>query len=238
MEKSSILRQVAGAAVIALPVIFSANAHAGGLKGGECYSAEFARSVLAQEGQRPVLITDRDTFIRENQNANFFFVNDQGYGYNIEGNHSYGGGVENGGKPQSKMCVRASFKDAHLNDPNNPVMPSWGKFIKPSGTFDPEKSYRNGGRFVFAARTYDVQPNGQEKLGAYIAVLFGTKDEKYGQLLEVSAVNPDGTSAPSFDGMRSIVTQHLYAYLENLPASMRPTPSASVSGAQVLAVSR
>lgn len=141
---------------------FAANANAGGLQPGKCYSKDQAEAVLKQENQVPIFIGNR---ITEDRNVNIFFLNQDGYGYNLEGDKSKG-------MPSSKICVRAAYKDAHLNDPANPEIPSWGKNIKTTGDgIDVQKAYKNGGRFLMVAQTYENRPDGTERLGKGIVVI-------------------------------------------------------------------
>ena len=64
-----------------LPLVFmvAANANAAGLIPGQCYAKADAEAVLKQEGQMPMIMGNRLT---DDKNANVFFINKHGYGYN------------------------------------------------------------------------------------------------------------------------------------------------------------
>lgn len=146
---------------------FAANANAGGLQPGKCYSKDQAEAVLKQEGQFPIFIGNR---ITDSRNVNIFFLNRDGYGYNLEGDRPKG-------MPSNKICVAAAYKDARLNDPDNPEIPSWGKNIKTTGNgIDVQKAYKNGGRFLMVAQTYENRPDGTERLGKGIVVIAGPQE--------------------------------------------------------------
>jgi len=133
--------------------------NAGGLEPGKCYPKNQAESVLKAEGEFPIIIGNRVT---DDRNVNIFFMNDLGYGYNIEGDKPKG-------IPSNKVCVRASYKDVHLNDIRNAEIPSWGKNIRTVGNgIDVKGAYANGARLIFAAQTYENAPDKTERLGKYI----------------------------------------------------------------------
>lgn len=165
MAISSIFSRAAAVTSLTLPLIFAANANAGGLEAGQCYTKAEAEAVLAQEGQKPIFGGDR---ITDSKPANIFFVNDSGYGYNIEGNQPLG-------TPSQKLCVGSSYKNVHINSRDNPNIPSWGLNIKNNGSIDVQKAYSNGGRLVFAAQSYSMK-NGQEVDGQAIAVIAGSPE--------------------------------------------------------------
>lgn len=163
MSLSPALRRTA----YALPLVFALAANvasAGGLASGACYTdVDAAKATLKQEGQDALILGNRLTLGSERP-ANVFYVNSQGYGYNIEGDASLGG-------KSTKLCVGATFKDVHLNNPNNPEPPAWAKDIKVTGNgIDVKKAYQNGARIIFGARTYTVDASGKEIPGKYIVV--------------------------------------------------------------------
>lgn len=161
-------RTAAGASAVALAVGLTANAEAAGLIPGQCYPKADAETVLKQEGQRPFMIGSR---ITEKRNVNVFFVNDAGYGYNIEGDQPQG-------IPSRVVCVSAAYKDAHFNSIQNKDVPEWGKKIKVTGNgIDVQKAYANGGRLIFAGQTYTPKADGTEVPGKYIVVMASTADK-------------------------------------------------------------
>jgi len=165
MTTSSIFSRAAALTALTLPLIFAANANAGGLEAGKCYTKAVAEAVLAQEGQKPIFGGDR---IADSKPANIFFVNGSGYGFNIEGDQSLGA-------PSQKLCVRSSYKNVHINSRDNPAIPSWGLNIRNNGGIDVHKAYKNGGRLVFAAQSYSVK-GGKEVDGKAIAVIAGSTE--------------------------------------------------------------
>ena len=204
MTSSSNVRRfmAAAATALVLPFTFAANANAGGLEDGKCYTKAEAEAVLAQEGQKPIFGGDR---ITDTKPANIFFVNDSGYGYNIEGDRSLG-------TPSQKLCVGSSYKNVHINGRDNPNIPGWGLNIKSNGTFDVQKAYRNGGRLVFAAQSYSMK-DGAEVDGKVIAVMAGTND----QLASVVAVDATGRPGGLFSMRNFSVFPHMDTLLAQVP---------------------
>lgn len=145
----------------------AANANAGGLEPGKCYTKNQAEAVLKAEGQFPIIIGNRLT---EGRNVNIFFVNQSGYGYNLEGDKP-------NGIPSNEVCVVASYKDVHLNDIRNADIPSWGKNIKAKDGADVKKAYAHGARLIFAAQAYKSMPDGSETLGKYVVVIASPLDK-------------------------------------------------------------
>ena len=147
-----------------LPLVFmvAANANAAGLIPGQCYAKADAEAVLKQEGQMPMIMGNRLT---DDKNANVFFINKHGYGYNVEGNAPLG-------QKTTELCVRAAFKNTILNNINNPEIPSFAKTIKTTGNgIDIQKAYQNGGRIILGAQTYTLKSDGSEAIGKTIVVL-------------------------------------------------------------------
>ncbi|MCE9551748.1 MAG: hypothetical protein K8R50_12260, partial [Betaproteobacteria bacterium] len=91
------------------------------------------------------------------------------YGYNIEADTPLG-------SPAKELCVAMAYKDVHLNNPNNPEIPSWGKNIKSVDGFDIQKAYKNGGRLVFAAQSYHLNTDDSERSGKYVVVSLAERD--------------------------------------------------------------
>ncbi len=165
----SLARKFLSNAVAPAVLVFglAAGANAGGLEPGKCYTKNQAESVLKAEGQFPIIIGNRLT---EGRNVNIFFMNQDGYGYNLEGDKP-------NGTPSSGVCVVASYKDVHLNDIRNPEIPSWGRNIKAHDGADVKKAYKHGARLIFAAQTYENKPDGREQLGKYMMVLASPLDK-------------------------------------------------------------
>ncbi|MBE2191479.1 MAG: hypothetical protein IAE63_04800 [Alphaproteobacteria bacterium] len=214
---SSYVRRFMAAAAFALPMVFAANAHAGGLEAGKCYTKSAAEAVLAQEGQKPLFGGDR---ITDSKPANIFFMNDSGYGYNIEGERSLG-------IPSQKLCVGSSYKNVHLNGIDNPNVPSWGQNIKNNGTFDVQKAYSNGGRLIFAAQSYSMK-DGKEVDGKAITVMAGTND----QLASVLTV--DSTGIPG--GLFSMRNFNIFPHMNTLLAQAQRQQKASLPPATIVAL--
>lgn len=167
-------------------------ANAGGLEPGKCYPKNQAESVLKAEGEFPIIIGNRVT---DDRNVNIFFMNDLGYGYNIEGDKPKG-------IPSNKVCVRASYKDVHLNDIRNAEIPSWGKNIRTVGNgIDVKGAYANGARLIFAAQTYENAPDKTERLGKYIVVIADEKRKDADAWSVDSQGRPDGSFAMVDFGM-------------------------------------
>lgn len=164
----------------------AANANAAGLIPGQCYSKADAQAILKQEGQSPIIMGSRLTLGKERP-ANVFFLNNLGYGYNIEGDAPLG-------VPARNLCVRAAYKDVYLNSPNNPEIPDWAKGIKATGNgIDLEKAYQNGARAILGARTYTQKADGTEILGRYLVVLASVND-KIGDVWSVDSLGRPDTS--------------------------------------------
>lgn len=196
------------------------DAQAGGLISGQCYAKADAEAVLKQEGHVPIIIGERTAIVPATtknpdgieKNANIFFMNKQGYGYNIEGDKPLG-------TPSSRLCVAAAYKDTVLNDPNNPEIPSWGKNIRPNpdGTNDIARMYTKGMRLVMAAQTYTPQKDGIEKTGKHIAIIMdvGAKSS-FGV---VFSVNSMGLPDVNFTMDKTGVTQKMGEMLGTNTAS-------------------
>lgn len=165
----SLARKFFNNAVAPAVLVFglAASANAGGLEPGKCYPKNQAESVLKAEGQFPIIIGNRLT---EGRNVNIFFMNQDGYGYNLEGDKP-------NGIPSNKVCVKSSYKDVHLNDIRNAEIPGWGKNIKANDGADVKKAYAHGARLIFAAQAYKTMPDGSEALGKYIVVLASPLDK-------------------------------------------------------------
>lgn len=165
----SLTRKFFSNAVAPAVLVFglAAGANAGGLEPGKCYAKSQAEAVLKAEGQFPIIIGNRLT---EGRNVNIFFTNNEGYGYNLEGDKP-------NGIPSNKVCVVASYKDVHLNDIRNAEIPSWGRNIKANDGADVKKAYAHGARLIFAAQTYENKADGREQLGKYMMVLASPLDK-------------------------------------------------------------
>ena len=194
---------------VALVATFAANANAAGLIPGQCYAKADAEAVLKQEGQMPIIIGSRLTLGAERP-ANVFFVNKQGYGYNIEGNAPLG-------QKATELCVRAAFKNTHLNSPTNPEIPSWAKNIKASSNgIDPQKAYANDARIILGAQTYTPKGNNAEALGKAIIVVVGTNGDTSGNVWSVDEqLSPD----TSFDMNNTSITNNMVDILTGKTAS-------------------
>lgn len=88
----------------------------------KCYEGPAAvaalKAELATEGQQPIFMGGRTT---DNRPVNLFFANENGSkGYLIEGTARV-----NSGQASTSMCVKAKFRDVHMNDATQPGIPSW-----------------------------------------------------------------------------------------------------------------
>jgi len=207
MSASSALRKAA----YALPLAFAlaaGTASAGGLDAGTCYKRPVVASVMGDESQSMLMAGNRDASEVENRNANAFFMNDDGSGYVIEG------GAPLGVKPSpdSKSCVAYAFNHGHAYNPNDP-MPAWAKKIKAVGSADIQKSYKNGARIIFGARTYSVGMDGKEVPGKHLVVL------KAGSEAFVWTVDPEGIPGVGFE-MKDVQILPKMAELMNKPPAV------------------
>ncbi len=195
-----------------LPLVFmvTTNANAAGLISGQCYAKADAEAVLKQEGQMPMIMGNRLT---DDKNANVFFVNKQGYGYNIEGDAPLG-------QKTTELCVAAAFKNTILNSPTNPDIPSFAKDIKSVNGFDSQKAYASGARFILGAQTFTPKPDGSEVLGKRIVVLSGTKDK----LTSILGVDTLGKPSGSFDMDQTAITNNMVDVLTGKTASSEKSP--------------
>lgn len=214
---SSYVRRFMAAAAFALPMVFAANAHAGGLEAGKCYAKSAAEAVLAQEGQKPLFGGDR---ITDDKKVNLFFVNDSGYGYNLEGDQPQG-------IPSKKICARASYKNVHLNGIDNPNVPSWGQTIKNNGSIDVQKAYSKGGRLIFAAQSYSMR-DGKEVDGNAIAVMARDNDK----LAAVWVIDTNGVP----EGLLAMRKFAIYPHMNTLLAQAQRQQKASLPPATIVAL--
>lgn len=158
---------------VALVATFAANANAAGLIPGQCYAKADAEAVLKQEGQMPIIFGNRLT---DNANANALFVNKQGYGYNVEGDHPIGEKAIF--VPETKeVCVAAAYKNVHVYSLDSNTPPEWTKNVKSHNGFDLKKAYAAGARVIMGAQSYTPNADGSETPGKFIMVLGGTKDK-------------------------------------------------------------
>ncbi len=205
-------------AAYAAPLVFAAaaaNVNAQGLETGKCYTKLDTEAVLKQEGQMPIIIGDR---IGTN-GVNVFFVNNKGYGYNVEGDKP-------SGTPSTKLCVAAAYKDTQLNSMDNPNIPEWGMKIQPRDGASVAKMYSNGARLVLFARTYNIAANGTEILGKYIAVNARSSDRLSG----VWSVTPQGIPDASLVMKNFSVTPHMNRLLaEGLAQAPAPATVATLA---------
>ncbi len=221
MATSSVFRRSAAAAAMLVAVFgVAANAQAGGLEAGKCYSKAAAEAVLAQEGQKPIFGGDR---IADSKPANIFFVNDSGYGYNIEGDQSLG-------IPSQKLCARAAYKNVHINSRDNPEIPSWGQNIKNNGGIDVHKAYQTGGRLVFAAQSYSVK-GGKEVDGQAITVMAGSTESG-----RTDAAVWSVSSAGVPDDLFSMVKFSVFPHMNTLIAQAQAQRNASLSNGTAVAM--
>lgn len=220
-KKSFITAVVAPIALAAFGLAAANDAQAGGLISGQCYAKADAEAILKQEGHVPIIIGERTAIVPATaqnptgleKNANVFFMNKQGYGYNIEGDQPLG-------TPSQKLCVRASYKDGHLNNPNNSEIPSWGKNIKAVGNINLAKAYQQGSRLLMGAQTYTLQNDGTEKSGKYITVLLDTQDKDSTGV--VWAVNSAGYPDTNFMMEKTGMTKKMQEMLGTNTASTQP----------------
>jgi hypothetical protein len=199
----------------------ASDAQAGDLISGHCYAKADAEAALKREGHVPIIIGERTAFVPVTaknpsgleENANVFFMNKQGYGYNIEGDRPLG-------VTSQTLCVRASYKDGHLNNPNSPEIPSWGKNIKAVGNIDLVKAYQKGARLLMAAQTYTLQNDGTEKSGKYITVLMDTQDKDSTGV--VWAINSAGYPDTNFLMEKTGITKKMEEMLGVNTAATQP----------------
>lgn len=161
---SSTTARIAVAGAITLSA-FAANAQSLPFEAGKCHDMEAVKVALKADGQKNLFFGDR---ITDNSPANFFTMNDKGYGYNLE--------FKKASTPSQKdqLCLRTEYKDIQLNYVDNSQIPSWAKRIKPNKGIDVQKMYSQTGdnvaRLVFVATTYTKNANGNEINGKAIAV--------------------------------------------------------------------
>ena len=224
-KKSFVTAVVAPIALAAFGLAAANDAHAGGLTSGQCYAKTDAEAVLKQEGHVPIIIGERTAIVPATaknptgleKNANVFFMNKQGYGYNIEGDQPLG-------TPSQKLCVRASYKDGHLNNPNSSEIPSWGKNIRPNPDgYDIAYMYTKGMRLVMAAQTYTTQKDGTEQSGKNIAVIMDAKQSAAADSFGVVfAVNSAGLPSVNFEMFKTGITKKMEEMLATNTASAQP----------------
>lgn len=160
---------------VALAATFAANANAAGLIPGQCYAKADAEALLKQEGQMPIIFGNRLT---DNGNANALTVNLQGYGYNLEGDHTRPDDFKGIFVPETKqVCVRAAYKNVHVYSLDSNTPPEWTKNVKSHNGFDLKKAYAAGARVIMGAQSYTPNADGSETPGKFIMVLGGTKDK-------------------------------------------------------------
>ena len=148
--------QKAAMAVAPLALVFAAGtAQAQSLTPGKCYDRDAVDAVLAQEKQVVIGTGNR---VADQLGSNIFTRNKSGsLGYNLEGNEPLG-------KRSTEMCARATYKDIVMNSPDNDQVPNWFPIA------GAEKSYANGGRIVFAARSFTVASDGSQRLGKQVVI--------------------------------------------------------------------
>lgn len=203
-------------APMVLVAAFATNADAAGLIPGQCYAKADAEAVLKQEGQMPIIVGSRLTLGTERP-ANVFFVNKQGYGYNVEGNAPLG-------QKATELCVAAVFKNTNLGSLDQDTPPEWAKNIKTTGNgIDIKKAYQNGARIILGAQTFTPKADGTETLGKYIVVLGST--DKFANVLSVDL---SGRPDTSFDMNNFGVTQNMNNLLSQTVGQSTYSPTLAV----------
>lgn len=185
----------------------AANANAGGLSGG-CYTDKgHVKAVLTQEGMQPIITGERAA---DNHNPNIFYLNDKGYGYNIE--------LPSPNDKDQSICVAALYKNTHLNSLDNTGPLDW--FPGMGGIQEKLSSSELAENVVMAAQAYTNTPDGREEDGKMILVSAKVKgvpsSDPYDKTSSVWSVDVNGVMGSLF-GMRNFaVTPQMNAYIDQI----------------------
>lgn len=210
MATLSSFSRVAAAAALTLPLVFAAaNANAGGLIPGQCYEKNVAKAVLQQEGQDIIIGGSRLTTGKERP-PNAFYLNKQGYGYNVEINKD------------GQFCPASAYKNARLNNPNNPNIPEWALSIKTTGNgIDVRKAHHDhGARLVFIAQSYTTKADGTEILGKYVSAIVGAGYTNG----SVWSIDSQGRPDTLFDMEKVGITQYMANLINDSPMAAVSVP--------------